>query len=50
MAYKRIGLSMEYYPIGFYHGTRKDNPEKGNPSLTGAGEFHVNIFVALFKI
>jgi hypothetical protein len=50
MPFKRFGLGIDYYPVGFYHGTRKDNPEKGNPSLTGAGEFHVNLYVSLFKL
>ncbi len=50
MIFRRLGINIEYRPIGFYFGTRRDNPEKGNPSLTGAGEFHVNLFVALFKL
>ncbi len=50
MLFRRVGAGIEYMPVGFYFGTRKDNPEKGNPSLTGAGEFRVNLFITAFKM
>jgi hypothetical protein len=40
----RIGAGAEYMPFGFYHGTRHDNPEKGNPSATGARELRIYLF------
>lgn len=42
--WRRIGMGAEYMPVGFYHGTRHDNPQKGNPSTVGAREVRFGVF------
>jgi hypothetical protein len=40
---KRLGMGIDYNPVGFYRGSRKDFVEGGTPSATEAGEVKLKL-------
>lgn len=47
IVWSHIGVGARLAPLGTYHGTRYDNPEKGTPSGLYTAEFTLALFVHL---